>query len=186
MDHPLTLAQTADLIARHVLAEEALFSLTGRWSAHPGAGDTPTGIAGTSQALFAAESAHHGWRAEQWSQRRVRSLPEESTGTAVANEPDALTGAVEDLLGQEVAPMAQLAVWGHVLAPTLAGIYRQHRDALAPSADGGVERWLAICVTDLNRGSIEAVAVLAAQGYDSGVEEAADSVRSALARVLGG
>lgn len=186
MDDPLTLEQTAELIARHVLVEEKLFKLTGRWSADSGTTAASTGVAAKSQALFGAESAHHGWRADQWNQRRVRSIGGELADQSHPSEPDPLSGAVEDLLSEDLAPMARLAVWGHVLAPALAARYVGHRAALTPTADGGVDRWLGICITDLNRGSNEVLAALAENGYGSGVEDAAESVGSAFRRIVGG
>ena len=191
MDAPLTLEQTAELIVGHVEVEQELFRLTGFWSTDGSAGAGSAGPAAHSQAHFAAESAHHGWRAEQWQTRVVRSVgpakPSDSTRRV-----DPIVAAVAGLLEDDLDPRARLAVWGHVLAPSLAGRYLGHRRGLASAADGGLDRWLGICITDLQRGATEAVALAwspehssehSNSEYGSSVDAAADAVRSALERV---
>ena len=97
----------------------------------------------------------------------------------------AAVAAVAGFLEDDLDPGARLAVWGHVLAPSLAGRYLTHRQRLAPAADGGLDRWLGICITDLQRGATEAVALVGGQGSGASVAAAADAVSTALERVAG-
>ena len=184
MDAPLTLEQTAGLIAGYADVEQELFRLTGFWSTDGSSRGVSAALAACCQALFAAESAHHGWRAEQWQAREVRSV-----GPVGPPDPEArvdpMVAAVAGFLEDDLDPGARLAVWGHVLAPSLAGRYLTHRRRLAPAADGGLDRWLGICITDLQRGATEAVALVGGQGSGASVAAAADAVSTALERVAG-
>jgi hypothetical protein len=181
VDDPLTLEQTAELVAGHAEVEQELFRLTGFWSTDGSSSGAPAGLAAHSQALFAAESAHHGWRAEQWRTRVVRSVDPADSHDSM----DPMVAAVAGFLEDELDPLARLAVWGHVLAPTLAGRYLGHRRGLAPAADGGLDRWLGICIADLQRGATEAVALVGTPRSGVSVGTAADAVRTALERVVG-
>ncbi|MGI9576830.1 MAG: hypothetical protein ACR2OH_01365 [Microthrixaceae bacterium] len=220
MNSPLTLRQTAGLIAGHHLIEAQLFRLTGAWSVGAEYGDGPDGggeaggagsgggaaldgVAVRSQALFAEISAHHGWRAEQWDQRQVRSVdgmasvegesavegqaPVEATGAVDPGGTDAdrLKAALAGFEAGEVGPTTRLAVWGHALAPWLAGRYQGHRASIAPAADGGLDRWLGICLDDLHLGMDKALGLLAQHRDTSGAALASEAVAACLEQLLG-
>ena len=152
MDGPLTLAQTAALLDGHARAENELFRVLGFWSTNPPSDDPAAAV----QAVLAAESAHHGWRAEQWEIRRVRSVDPDPEPDLVSDA-DRLVAAVAAAVGEEIDSASRLAVWGHLWAPFLAARYARHRLSVSPAADEGVLRWLDMCISDLQRGATAAV-----------------------------
>jgi hypothetical protein len=183
----MILQRTAELLEGHAALEEELFRVTGFWSTEPGGSGGSPGPAAEAQALFAAESAHHGWRQEQWQRRFVRSVgPAAATeaGEDVAGRVAALVQAIGATHADGLDAPARLAVWGHVWAPTLAARYESHRRCLSAAADAGLDRWLGICVTDLQRGSLEAVRLLS-NVEPSAARDAASAARVALERALG-
>ena len=147
---PLTLPETATLVAGHVAVEEALFELTGAWSVDPG---TPA-----VASFFASQSAFHAWRAAEWSARLPRSVqsgstaPPEAWGAALEAVRATTGDAAPDGLDDDDLPLARLATWTVALQPGLLARYRRHRGVLAAAADGGLDRWLGLALADAGEG----------------------------------
>lgn len=143
---PLTLEETEVEIAGHHFIESALFTLCGAWSTDPA---TASGPAGSEvQAFLATQSALHAWRAEQWAQRRPRSV-----GSGEEAEVRGWSAALGTARAQSGGP-DRLACWVMALQPSLAARYRSQQLALAPAADAGLGRWLGMALGDVLEGGV--------------------------------
>jgi hypothetical protein len=124
------------------------------------------------QAFFATQSALHTWRAEQWERRRPRSVggpdPGSDDGPHGAERPDALRPDALPPGWAEALHLARahddgatrVACWVVALQPSLAARYTAHRRRLAPAADAGLRRWLAMASDDVLHGLAEGAELL--------------------------
>lgn len=162
---PMGLVATEALVAGHLAVEDALFTLCGAWSTDPATGGSAAG--GEVQAFLATQSALHAWRAEQWERRRPRSVG----GGASGGDGGRRDVGASDLLPAgwvEALSLARahddgatrLACWVVALQPCLAARYAAHQQRLAPAADSGLRRWLAMASDDVLHGLAEGAELL--------------------------
>jgi hypothetical protein len=173
---PADLATTAHLVAGHMWVEEALFEVTGRWSAD---GAAPVA------SFFAAQSSFHAWRAEEWRRRLPRSVP--APVGAPGREWDDAVALAAGLGPGTGSEAARLGAWVGALVPSLVSRYRAHGPVTADAADGGLRRWLRIAADDVVRGWVEGTALLdaAVRGDHAALESALDAERGCR-RLLSG
>lgn len=167
-----TLVVTARAVGGHRWIESRLFALTGAWSA---GGDRPE-----ARGFFSAQSAFHGWRAEQWDTRRPRSVP----------SPDGPPGngwqAATDWAAALESDLERLGVWVSVFQPALLVGYRRHLGALAPAADAGLGRWLGLALDDATSGWLEGADLLTRLVVTAGdVRRLGEAETGARARLRG-
>lgn len=164
---PVTLVELGRLVGGHVWVERALFELCGAWSAGQDAA-TDEGAVGAMDrsaevAVFlAAQSAFHGWRADQWTARLPVSVDAE------VRPPNGGWSAAVQRAADLASPGQRLAVWSLALQPMLVARYRRHRDRCGTAADAGLRRWLGLALTDCLDGVAGGTALLGETDVEHG------------------
>lgn len=164
-----TLEDLAERIEIHARRESDLFEVCGSWSAD--------GDRSEARGFFAAQSAFHGWRAEQWLARRPRS---ELLGAPdVHGRLGGWTAAVEAAGGLE-SDAERLAAWCGVLAPAVLVGMRTHSAALSQAADQGIARLLDLFAADLSAQWLEGQEMIWRWGSPATVAGAVRGVSTVL------
>jgi hypothetical protein len=135
----LSLLESAERLGRCAWAEEQAFEILGHWSvdeALPGA-----------RVLFAAHSAHHGWRAELV-RDRLPQLADRSPSDFVDPGNATMATALDEVRGQPATRDRLVAAY-RVLLPGLAAAYTRHAGVLSLPGDASTARLLRILVTDV-------------------------------------
>ncbi len=142
---PLSLVESAERLGRWAWAEGRAFEILGRWSVdeeHPGA-----------RVLFAAHSAHHGWRAELL-RDRLPQLADRSPANPLSSAPSSVVSVFDEVAGQTATLSRLVAAYGVVL-PQLVTAYTHHAGVLSPVSDTSTARLLRILIPDVEQDRLE-------------------------------
>jgi len=142
-----TIEESGRRIGHHAWVEARLFEIVGRWAG--------TVAEPRSQALFARQSAHHGWHVELW-HCLLPALPHLAATQLVASEGAdaervATLAALDepDGSGSAAGVTTRLITLYRQTLPSLLATYDDHLAHTSPVADGSTIRVLRLVRTDL-------------------------------------
>jgi len=135
----LSLLDSAEWLGRCVWAERQAFEILGRWSVDE---STPS-----ARVLFAAHSAHHGWRSEL-ARERLPRLADKSPADFVDPSGPEVAEVFDDLSRQSATGYRLVAAY-EVILPELITAYGRYAGALSPVSDATTARLLRILTTDV-------------------------------------
>ena len=141
----LSLLDSAEWLGRCAWAESQAFEILGRWSVDE---STPS-----ARVLFAAHSAHHGWRCNL-ARDRLPQLADKSPADFVDPSSPAVAEVFDDLSRQSATGYRLVAAY-EVMLPELTNAYARYAGALSPVTDATTVRLLRILATDAEADRVE-------------------------------